>query len=216
MKTILCFGDSNTWGYVARKGTRLSAAQRWTGVMRQILGEGYDVIEEGLNGRTTVFDDPDETHRSGADYLLPCLKSHSPLDIVIIMLGTNDLKDKFELCAKDIAAGMERLIDITEKSASGREGVAPEILLICPPRVAPVTDFDDFRGSHGRSGELCSRYSALAEKLGCAFLDASLFIGEELLPDGVHLNGEAHAALGARAAEKVKEIIGERQKTAYT
>ncbi len=112
MKTVLCFGDSNTWGYTPGTGQRLAVGIRWAGVLQNKLVGGFSVIEEGLNGRTTIFSDPDSPFRSGEDYLLPCLESHSPVDLVIIMLGTNDLKDKFGLRPEDIAAGMEKLLNI--------------------------------------------------------------------------------------------------------
>lgn len=97
MKNILCYGDSNTWGYDAETKNRFPPDVRWTGILKRTLGEGYHVIEEGLNGRTTVWDDPIEGYKNGREYLIPCLESHRPLDLVIIMLGTNNLKKRFSL-----------------------------------------------------------------------------------------------------------------------
>ncbi len=91
MKTIVCFGDSNTWGFAPISKARYDRDTRWPGVLRNALGGGYLVIEEGQNGRTTVWDDPIEANKNGATYLLPCLESHKPLDLLIIKLGTNDL-----------------------------------------------------------------------------------------------------------------------------
>ena len=91
MKTILCFGDSNTWGYNPENGQRFGPEERWTGILRNSLGEDYRVIEEGLNGRTTLWDDPIAGFKNGLDYLMPCLESHMPFDLITIMLGTNDL-----------------------------------------------------------------------------------------------------------------------------
>ncbi|MCW5845462.1 MAG: hypothetical protein KIT77_29690, partial [Caldilinea sp.] len=105
MKRILCFGDSNTWGYDPVSQDRYARNARWPGVLRQQIGAGYEVIEEGLNGRTTVWNDPIEGYKNGRDYLIPCLETHRPLDLVIILLGTNDLKKRFSLSAYDIAQG---------------------------------------------------------------------------------------------------------------
>lgn len=99
MKTILCYGDSNTWGFEPVTRNRYGRTERWTGILRQELGLDYDVIEEGLNGRTTVWDDPIEGHKNGKEQIIPILKSHQPLDLVTIMLGTNDLKRRFGLGA---------------------------------------------------------------------------------------------------------------------
>ncbi len=110
MKKILCYGDSNTWGHIPVTGGRYGDDVRWTGVLQAALGEGYRVIEEGLNGRTTVHDDPIEgVYKNGKHYLIPCLESHRPLDLVIMMLGTNDLKMRFSLPPSDIARGVEAL-----------------------------------------------------------------------------------------------------------
>ena len=95
MKTILCFGDSNTWGYNPENRQRFGPEERWSGILRNSLGEDYRAIEEGLNGRTTLWDDPIEGFKNGLDYLMPCLESHKPFDLITIMLGTNDLKCRF-------------------------------------------------------------------------------------------------------------------------
>ena len=95
MKTILCYGDSNTYGYNPSNGFRYPENVRWTGRLQSALGEGYKIIEEGCNGRTTIFDDPLEGWKNGLGYLRPCLNSHKPVDIVIMMLGSNDLKETF-------------------------------------------------------------------------------------------------------------------------
>ena len=99
MKTILCYGDSNTYGYDPSNGFRYPKNVRWTGVLADLLGPEFTVIEEGCNGRTTVFDDPLEGWKNGLDYLKPCLNSHKPIDLVILMLGSNDLKDIFHASA---------------------------------------------------------------------------------------------------------------------
>ncbi len=208
MKTILCYGDSNTWGYIPGAGERFGREIRWCGVMREKLGEGYVVIEEGLNGRTTAHDDPQEAYRNGCDYLPPCLETHSPIDLVIIMLGSNDIKARFGFQAEDIAGGMEKLLGIIKGSEAGLEGKAPRILLLSPPHVSPQTELIDFIGRYEVSKRLGALYEQLASQYGCSFLDVSTVVGVSDLPDGLHLNEKAHAALGSALAGIVKEILG--------
>src|SRR5271165_6929995 len=129
LNTVLCYGDSNTWGHNPENGLRYARDQRWPGVLRQSLGLGYDVIEEGLSGRTTVFNDPLEPYKSGKEYLPPCLRSHSPVDLVILMLGTNDVQSRYNVSALEISLGMGVLIEIIQQSAAGPGNTAPEILL---------------------------------------------------------------------------------------
>ena len=146
MKTVLCFGDSNTWGYDPLTRERFDRDTRWPGVLRNELGEGYLVLEEGLNGRTTVWDDPiDGTHKNGSRYLLPCLESHAPLDLVVIMLGTNDLKRRFGVPAEDIARGAARLVGIVRQSMCGPRGDAPQVLLVAPPPTTKLTRLSTWR-----------------------------------------------------------------------
>lgn len=105
-KRVLCYGDSNTWAPDMDSGGRLNDSDRWTGRLAQHLGKDWTIIEEGLSGRTTVLDDPYEPFRNGRQYLTPCLLSHQPLDLVIVMLGTNDLKSRFNVTAEDIGRGI--------------------------------------------------------------------------------------------------------------
>src|SRR5262245_41824824 len=107
--SVLCYGDSNTWGFVPGTGARYALDVRWPGVLREQLGPEYWVIEEGLNGRTTVWEDPEVAGRNGQQYLPPCLQTHRPLDAVILFLGLNDLKTKFGATAETIAEGLAAL-----------------------------------------------------------------------------------------------------------
>src|SRR3990172_7397939 len=119
MKAILCYGDSNTWGYDPTTQDRFPRQVRWTGVLAQELGPEYYVIEEGLSGRTTVWDDPVEgLHKNGRTYLLPCLESHQPIDLILLMLGTNDLKMRFSVPAADIAASVGVLVDVIQNNTA--------------------------------------------------------------------------------------------------
>ncbi len=207
MKTILCYGDSNTWGYNPATAERFDRLERWAGVLRQALGEGYLVIEEGLNGRTTVWDDPIEGYKNGKSYLIPCLETHRPLDLVIIMLGTNDLKMRFSLPAYDIANGAGVLVDVVQKSEAGYDGRAPQVLLLAPPPVTTLTEFSEmFAGSLEKSKRFAQHYRRVTEEYGCHFLDTGQVIVSSPL-DGIHFELEEHRKLGLAVAEKVKEIL---------
>jgi len=213
VKTILCYGDSNTWGCppIEQWGTavRYGPDVRWGSVLRSELGAGYWAVEEGLGGRTTVWDDPIEgEHKNGKPYLLPCLESHAPIDLVAIMLGTNDLKHKFGLSAADIAAGAGALVDIILRSTSGPNDAAPQVLLICPPPAARLTLFADmFAGAGEKSRALAGHYRRVAELRGCAFFDAGQVIGSSER-DGIHLEPDAQQALGRAMAAEVRKLLG--------
>jgi len=207
VKTVLCYGDSNTWGYDPGTQTRYPREVRWPGVLRRELGEGYLVIEEGLNGRTTVWDDPIEGYKNGKSYLIPCLETHKPLDLVIILLGTNDLKVRFSVSAFDIANGAGVLVDVVQKSAAGPGDTAPKVLLLAPPPVARLSGFAEmFDGARPKSRRFAAHYGRVAQEKGCAFLDTSQAIVSSNL-DGIHLEAGEHEKLGAAVAEKVRTLL---------
>jgi lysophospholipase L1-like esterase len=207
MKTILCFGDSNTWGWDPVKLGRYARDVRWPGVLRAALGDDFLVIEEGLNGRTTVWDDPIEGYNNGKEYLIPCLETHKPLDLVIVMLGTNDLKMRFSVSAFDIAESAGVLIDIIQRSQTGPGDSAPKALLIAPPPILEVGDFAHmFAGGAAKSLQFAPQYRRVAEFFGCALLDAGRVIPSSQV-DGIHLDADAHRKLGAAVAEKVKALL---------
>lgn len=213
MKTVLCYGDSNTWGLDASGTTetiqaRHSRYERWPGVLQQTLGSQYYVIEEGLNGRTTVWDDPIEGHKSGKTYLAPCLESHKPLDLVIIMLGTNDLKKRFSLSAFDIAAGVETLVHMIQTSGTGPDGSMPQTMILAP---APIGKFNDkfsqmFEGAEEKAPKLAIHYQRVADQYGCAFLDTATFLIPDSV-DGLHLAASEHRKLGERVAQLVNSLF---------
>ena len=206
MKTIVCYGDSNTWGYDPVTKERYERDIRWPGVFRNTLGEDYLVLEEGLNGRTTVWDDPIEGYKNGKEYLIPCITTHKPLDLIIIMLGTNDLKKRFSLSAFDIAKGAGVLVEIVQKSDTGPGGTAPKVLLLAPPPVAKLTEFAEmFEDSEKKSKRLGGRYREVAEELGCEFLDTSEVIVSSDV-DGIHLDPGEHGKLGETVAARVREM----------
>ncbi|MFW6082496.1 MAG: SGNH/GDSL hydrolase family protein [Chloroflexota bacterium] len=205
--TILCYGDSNTWGWNPATEERLPADVRWTGVCRHMLGDEYHVIEEGLNGRTTVWDDPIEGYKNGKTYLIPCLETHRPLDMVIIMLGTNDLKGRFSVSAYDIANAVGVLVEIVRKSEAGRQGRAPDVLLVAPPPLGKLTEFSDmFVGAEEKSRNLAKHCRRVADEYGCALLDTSdLIVSSDI--DGVHLEAGEHQKLGEAIAALVKSLV---------
>ena len=135
LTTVLCYGDSNTFGYDPMTGMRYPKEIRWTGILASLLGEDFNVIEEGCNGRTTVTDDPIEGWKNGLDYLKPCLNSHRPVDIVILMLGTNDLKEVFHLTAAEIADNAGILVDVIQSFTKEKQGFMPKIILVSPPEI---------------------------------------------------------------------------------
>ena len=207
MKTILCYGDSNTWGWNPATLSRYGRDERWPGVLRNQLGDGYLIIEEGQNGRTTVWDDPVERHNNGATYLPPCLESHHPLDLVVIMLGSNDLKMRYSVPACDIAQSAGVLVDIVQKSAFGPDGGPPEVLLMAPPPLAKLSDFAEMlEGGTGKSLKLGAYYQQVAEEYGCHFLNTADFIVSSDL-DGIHLDAGEQEKLGKAVATKVRNLF---------
>lgn len=208
MKEILCFGDSNTWGWNPVDKERFDRDSRWTGVLQKTLGGEYHVIEEGLNGRTTVWDDPIELYKKGSDHLPPLLETHRPLDLVVIMLGSNDLKVRFSVSAYDIAQSIGTLIEIVRSSGSGRDGDVPHILVLSPPPLGKLTEYADmFAGGTEKSRQLAARYREVSDEYGVAFFDTSEVVSSSDI-DGIHWENEAHAALGRAAADLIRKLAG--------
>jgi lysophospholipase L1-like esterase len=208
MKTILCFGDSNTWGYNASTQARHPYEHRWTTWLAKELGSEYLVIPEGLNGRTTVMPDPFEgEYKSGKSMLLGILESHHPVDLVVLMLGTNDLKHRWGHSPWDIGRGIETLINTIQGCAFGPDECAPKILVVSPAATCVAgTRFDEmFAGSDEKSPQLARFYRPVAELYGCAFLDAAQHIVSDPL-DGIHLAAEELPKLASAVAAAVREI----------
>ncbi len=207
MKVIVTFGDSNTWGSDPATGARFAPEVRWTGVMARELGAGFHVVEEGLRGRTTVFDDPIEPDRRGADYLPPCLRSHAPLDLLIVALGANDLKTRFSATPGDIANGAERLIQMARAEPVGPGGAPPALLLVAPPPLTRLTELAEmFEGGTEKSKRLGARYREIAERNRVGFVDAGEFIVCSDL-DGIHYEADQHAILGHAMAAAARMIL---------
>jgi lysophospholipase L1-like esterase len=205
MRTVLLFGDSNTHGTVPMPdlgfSDRFGREERWPGRLRALLPD-WEVIEEGHPGRTTLHDDPVEgVHRNGLSVLPALLESHRPLDLVVVMLGTNDLKERFSVNATDIAHSLERLARVILGSTAGPGNGAPGVLLICPPPILEVGCLAGmFAGGAAKSRALAGEVKAAAKRAGVAFLDAGQVVKVSPI-DGIHYDAEANPVLaGAIAA----------------
>jgi lysophospholipase L1-like esterase len=207
MFEVLCYGDSNTWGADPNRAGRFSRESRWPGVLQSALGDEYHIIEEGLGGRTTVWEDPIEGYKNGKEYLIPCLATHSPLDLVIILLGTNDLKKRFSVSAQDIAFGAGVLVDTVYKSGSGRNGRPPKVLLLAPPPLGKLTELQEmFEGGQEKSQKFSEHFRAIAKTYGCEFFDTATVIESSDL-DGIHFEKATHKKLGEALVNRVKTIL---------
>lgn len=209
---ILCFGDSNTFGTVPMRSPdhddRYPAGMRWPGIVSKALGGRFNVIEEGLPGRTTVHDDAIEgASRNGKTYLLPCLGSHKPLDAIVLALGTNDLKTRFALTPEDVRRSIEALLEVIDQSRCGRGGSSPRIVLVAPAPIEEVGFLGEiFVGGAAKSHRLAEKYRAIAEARGLAFVDAGA-VARVSPVDGVHLGAEEHARIGAAIAETLTRVL---------
>ncbi|MDO4491502.1 MAG: SGNH/GDSL hydrolase family protein [Lachnospiraceae bacterium] len=210
-KRILCFGDSNTWGAIPNTPERYGEHVRWTSVLQDTLGSNYIVIEEGYNGRTTVHDDPIEGKLSGLTYFKPCLESQLPLDLILIMLGTNDLKERFHVNPRDIADGLHRYAEVLQNAPI--IGSKPEILIVSPILMSlsyqenPV--LHDMFGENAveKSLKFAEAYKDVANDIGAHYFNAA----EHAAPsskDGLHMEPESHERLGKALALKIRQIIG--------
>ncbi|TFV55785.1 hydrolase [Mycobacterium sp. PS03-16] len=214
-KRILCFGDSLTWGWIpVEEGVptqRYAPDVRWTGVLAAELGPGHTVIEEGLSARTTTADDPTDPRLNGSAYLPACLASHLPLDLVMIMLGTNDTKANLNRQPLDIATGMGLLVTQVLSSAGGVGTAypAPRVLVVAPPPLAPMPHpwFDlVFAGGVQKSEELATVYSALASFMKVDFFDAGSVISTDGV-DGIHFTEQNNRDLGVALAAQVRGLL---------
>lgn len=204
MKTVLCYGDSITWGYKPEGGTRHGFEERWTGILQSELGSGFRVVEEGLSGRTTCWDSPYLPDRNGKTTLPLALETHSPIDIFVLMLGTNDLWTRFNFAASDIAASCMSLAWTALRSMCGPGAGAPEIVLVAPPHLGALSPYMRlfFSGRQAESKKLGGELEKIAELLGCKFLDAGKVV-KPSKADGVHLDTDANRKLGLAVAKVI-------------
>lgn len=213
MKTILCYGDSNVWGNkpgsfneTTGLSGRYTKNERWTGILQKKLGEKYNIIEEGINSRTTNLDEiiPGRPYKNGLALLQVSLESHYPIDLIIFMLGTNDTKIQYNRTAEQITQGMRQLIHFVKSTNKGPAINAPKILLIAPHPIIKIDNLhpqlnDD---SIEKSKNLAPLYLQLANEEQCEFIDASLHIASSQI-DGVDLDPPQCEILAQAIAEKV-------------
>lgn len=207
-KTILCFGDSNTWGQKPDKSSRYTVEERWTGLVQKSLGDGYYIVEEGLGSRTTDLDYDKKPGRNGKAYLGPCLDSHEPIDTVIMMLGTNDLKIQFNRSVEEIGRALRGLVAIIQEKTSKPTGGAARIILVSPALVDDTAPhftelytgyYDDESASKSR--QLSKVVHEITEDMGCGFVDAATVAQPG--SDGVHFTLDAHKKL----ADKLYSVV---------
>lgn len=216
-KTILCYGDSNTWGYIPSLNhevkARYSRDQRWPKILQALLGESYEVVEEGLNSRTTNIDHLVPPDRNGETYLAPCLYSHAPIDLVIFALGGNDAKTYFNRSAGDITNGLAALVDIVQQSFYGPElKASPQVLILAP--AVPETFIETFTDEEGvqflqgaveKISALKTLYLGLAQEKNCHYLDMSDVQASPI--DGVHLDEAGHQQYAQLLYQKIIKIL---------
>ena len=183
---------------------------RWTGVLQKLLGPEYNVIEEGCNGRTTIHDDPTEEWLNGLEYLRPCLKTHKPVDYIILMLGSNDLKTYFHLTAAEIADGAEVLVETIKSFAPTQQEYQPKIILVAPALIGDDLEHSPFNDTFDqtaveRSLKFAKEYKRVADETGCIFFDASKCSKASPI-DSLHFTPESHYSLACEFAKLFAEI----------
>lgn len=212
IKHIVCFGDSNTHGYCAENGGRFDESERWTKILQKQLGETYLIIEEGLGGRTACFRDPLFEGMAGLDYLYPCLMSHEPVDLLVIMLGTNDTKERFSASAGCIGLGMKRLIAKSLATTDCWRDGTPNILIIAPKNIDKRYETTEVVGTMGlgcaeKSKDVPAAYQKIAELAGCAFFDANQVVTEQNHIDYMHLTKEGHKELADALTSFIPNLL---------
>ena len=209
MKTILCFGDSITWGYNPKNASRYEFTERWPGFLQAALGNDYKIIEAALNGRTTVFDDPFNAGRNGSMVFPISLESNLPVDLVTILLGTNDIKAYISGSAAEAAAGCATLIRQVLTSCAGINGAAPKVLLLSPPLITKPVDFMDTIFDHNtvtQAKQFALHYQRVAKLYNIAFLDTATIVTASTA-DGIHLDVHENEKLGTAVAQQIKKIL---------
>ena len=218
MKRILCYGDSNTWGYDPVHSApdcwkRYDEETRWPCVMERILGAEYRVLEAGLCGRTTVFSDPLLPFCCGAELLEPVLRMNDPVDLFVIMLGTNDTKDYFSASAETIADGMERLVKKLRLLLPDSLSAHAKIMIVSPVHLIPAADGTYYyncctAAAEKKTHKLALLYQQVAMRNRCFFFDAAVCASAGKR-DGMHLEADGHYALGAALAAEIRKIFME-------
>ncbi len=207
-KSILCYGDSITWGYDPKDGSRLTPENRWPRVLEDALHGRARVVEEGLNARTVATDEPSRPNRNGLAMLPPLLEAHAPLDIVIIMLGTNDSAPCYRLTAGEIAMDCAALIRAVIAGPAAPGGAAPRTILVAPPPLGPLSAEMAlfYAGGEATARGLAATYRTIAESHGALFFDAGQ-VSQASSADGVHLNPQGQRALGLALKELAERLL---------
>jgi lysophospholipase L1-like esterase len=189
-RTVVCFGDSNTWGYVpGSNASRFPREVRWPVRLADALGDGWEVIAEGLNGRTATVESPLAEGRNALPYLLPCLQSHAPVDVLVIYLGTNDVNPRYGFSEQDVARCVGRLVGVARAAEAGD----PHVIVICPP------PFD------GHS--LGPAYAQMCAELDVELLDLDGIATYDVVGDDVeHLGADAHAAVATVVEDRLRRL----------
>ncbi|MGI9400216.1 MAG: SGNH/GDSL hydrolase family protein [Rhizobiaceae bacterium] len=214
MKTLICFGDSNTHGTLPMRSIddkrRFAFYERWPGVVAEFLGDGWSIIEEGLPGRTTVHDDPIEgRHKNGMSALPMVLETHRPIDALVIMLGTNDLKARFSVGPWDIADAAGRLVEAAISIPCWADENNPSILLVCPAPIIETGSLTQmFAGGEAKSKLFGEFFASAVDRFPCEYLDAGTVFKSSPV-DGIHLDESAHKSLGLAIGQKIKSMHDE-------
>jgi lysophospholipase L1-like esterase len=207
MKTVLCYGDSNTWGYLAVDESRLGRWERWPGVLQRALGDDVHVVEAGLNGRTTVFDVPEDRDRNGLAFLPATLETHAPIDVLLLFLGVNDFFLPYPVTAWRVAHAVGALVDAARAGAFGPDGGPPDVVVLSPP---PFGDLGADRAwsPHGEaeSALLGDAMRRMAAEHECEVVDLTGHV-TFTVPDGIHFDAEGHRAIGELVAEHLRARV---------
>ncbi len=211
-KKIVCFGDSNTYGYIPVTALRFPPDVRWTGVLAKELGEDYEIGEEGMCGRTIAIHDPGDVNNvCGMDLLEESLSRHQPVDLVTIMLGTNDVKQRFHASAEQIGKSLEEMIEAAKNLPIWREESEPKILVIAPPTVRDTYKNGAFSESMGpdclkKFADIPRIYAETAQRQGCSFFDAGKVV-QGCDEDGIHITAESHIRLGKALVPVIRTLV---------
>lgn len=212
MKTVLAFGDSLTWGSNPQTGGRHPSSHRWPDTLGSRLGDGARIVADGLRGRTTAYDEHlADCDRNGVRLLPTSLYTHAPVDLVIVMLGVNDLKPHIAGTALAAMQGMRRLVQIAKTHQQGlTDGRTAQVLVVAPPPLVATDNVElaaMFAGGIAQSVQLAGLFEAIAADYGCRFFDAASVASASPI-DGVHLDAENTQAIGHALAPLVADQLG--------
>ncbi|ADZ93013.1 SGNH/GDSL hydrolase family protein [Marinomonas mediterranea] len=207
MATVLCYGDSLTWGTVPNGG-RYMKPLRWTSILEELLGNDHQVINYGLPGRTTIWEDPFRDGRNGVSYIQAALETFGPVDVLVLMLGTNDLKRHFNVGAFEAAKGVEKIIERV-RMPNSQDFPSPSIIVVAPPNITePTGDMaETFSGAVEKSQYFHQHYQNMAMRNDCLFLNAAGVL-QASTADGVHLDTNGNEALAKALVPFIEKLLG--------